>query len=109
MTQEQEIAPPPRFLLRPAGVLTQILCAFGLLLGTISFILVQQNKTGGAALVIAWAIAAMLASVSFDLPFISGVRSPVANALLERSAAAASRASSFLVLPFDHTTFVPSA
>ncbi len=82
MTQEQEIAPPPRFLLRPAGVLTQILCAFGLLLGTISFILVQQNKTGGAALVIAWAIAAMAGVVFGGLMSRGGLVSVIASALI---------------------------
>ena len=82
MTQEQEIAPPPRFLLRPAGVLTQILCAFSLLLGTISFILVQQNKTGGAALVIVWAIAAMAGVVFGGLMSRGGLVSVIASALI---------------------------
>ncbi len=55
----QEEAPPRRFLLRPAGVLTQLASASCLLLGTIALVLVQQNKSGGTALVIAWAIGAM--------------------------------------------------
>ena len=46
-------------MLRLAGILTQMICASCLLLGTIAFVLVQQNKSGGSALVIAWAAAAM--------------------------------------------------
>ncbi|MGE3762592.1 MAG: hypothetical protein AB7L94_10075, partial [Kofleriaceae bacterium] len=82
MTDEQEIAPPPRFLLRPAGVLTQVFCAFALLLGTISFILVQQNKTGGAVLVIAWAAAAMAGVVFGGLMSRGGMLSVIASALI---------------------------
>ncbi|MFN0249538.1 MAG: nuclear transport factor 2 family protein [Kofleriaceae bacterium] len=79
---EQETAPPPRFLLRPAGVLTQLLCAFALLLGTISVILVQQNKTGGIALVIVWAVAAMAGVVFGGLMARGGMLSVVASALI---------------------------
>jgi len=60
VTEEGE---PPRFLLRPAGVLTQLSAAACLLLGTIAFVLVQQNKSGGVGLVIGWAVAAMAALV----------------------------------------------
>lgn len=56
MTEQAE---PRRFLLRPAGVLTQLCAAACLLLGTIAFVLVQQNKSGGVGLVIAWAVGAM--------------------------------------------------
>lgn len=56
MTEQAE---PRRFLLRPAGVLTQLSAAGCLLLGTIAFVLVQQNKSGGVGLVIAWAVGAM--------------------------------------------------
>jgi hypothetical protein len=38
------VEPPPRFLLRPAGLLTQLCSAGALLLGTIAFVLVQQNR-----------------------------------------------------------------
>ena len=82
MTDAQETAPPPRFLLRPAGVLTQLLCAFALLLGTISFILVQQNKTGGAGLVIAWAVAAMAGVVVGGLMSRGGLISVLASAVI---------------------------
>lgn len=58
------LAPRPgRAVLRIAGTLTQLLCAGCLLLGTIAFVLVQQNKTGGTGLVIAWASAALVALV----------------------------------------------
>lgn len=82
VTDEQEIAPPPRFLLRPAGVLTQLVCAFALLLGTISVILVQQNKTGGMALVIAWGAAAMAGVVFGGLMSRGGLLSVIASALI---------------------------
>jgi ketosteroid isomerase-like protein len=58
-----EQAEPPRYLLRPAGVLTQLSAAACLLLGTIAFVLVQQNKSGGVGLVIAWAAGSMAALV----------------------------------------------
>ena len=60
MTEQAE---PPRFLLRPAGVLTQLSAAACLLLGTIAFVLVQQNKSGGVGLVIGWAAGSMAALV----------------------------------------------
>ncbi|HWO23377.1 MAG TPA: nuclear transport factor 2 family protein [Kofleriaceae bacterium] len=55
--------PPPRALLRIAGLFTQLLCAGCLLLGTIAFVLVQQNKTGGSGFVILWASTALIGLV----------------------------------------------
>lgn len=52
-----------RAVLRLAGVLTQMICASCLLLGTIAFVLVQQNKSSGAGYVIAWAAAALVGLV----------------------------------------------
>lgn len=57
------VPPPGRALLRLAGVLTQMICASCLLLGTIAFVLVQQNKSGGAGYVIAWGVAALVGLV----------------------------------------------
>ena len=51
--------PPGRAVLRLAGVLTQLICASCLLLGTIALVLVQQNNTGGSGYVIVWAVAAL--------------------------------------------------
>jgi len=55
--------PPSRFLLRPAGVLTQLASAACLLIGTISIVLVLQNKSGGLPLAIGWGGAAMVGLV----------------------------------------------
>lgn len=77
-----EEAPPPRYLLRPAGVLVQLSSAACLLLGTIAFVLVQQNKSGGAGYVIAWAIAAMAGLVFGGLMSRGGLVSVIAGALL---------------------------
>ena len=52
--------PPGRAILRIAGVLTQLGCAACLLLGTIAFVLIQQNRSGGMAYAIAWGVAALL-------------------------------------------------
>nr|MBA3817378.1 hypothetical protein [Deltaproteobacteria bacterium] len=54
---------PARAVLRIAGVLTQLIGAGSLLLGTIAFVLIQQNQSGGAGYVLAWAGAAMAALV----------------------------------------------
>ncbi len=58
MTQASD-PPPGRAVLWIAGVLTQLICATCLLLGTIAIVLVQQNKTGGIGLVILWSVVAM--------------------------------------------------
>src|SRR5215208_53227 len=55
--------PPRRALLRVAGVLTQLLCAGCLLLGTIAFVLLQQNHLDGSTLVVLWAAAALIGLV----------------------------------------------
>ncbi|MDB4963205.1 MAG: hypothetical protein JWP01_3204 [Myxococcales bacterium] len=73
-------APPRRFLLRPAGALTQVSSASALLLGTIALVLVQQGKTGGTALVIAWAIGAMAGLVFGGLMARGGLVSVLAGA-----------------------------
>jgi len=78
----QDEAPPRRFLLRPAGVLTQLVSASCLLLGTIALVLVQQNKSGGTALVIAWAIGAMAGLVFGGLMARGGLVSVLASAAL---------------------------
>ncbi len=62
-TVADEVAAPPRTLLRPAAALVQLSAAFALLLGTIAFVLVTQNASGGQAYVVAWAGAAMAAIV----------------------------------------------
>ena len=77
------IEPPPRFLLRPAGLLTQVCSAGALLLGTIAFVLVQQNRSGGAALVIAWAAAAMAGLVFGGLMPRGALVAVVAGAALD--------------------------
>jgi len=78
---EQE-APPRRFLLRPAGVLTQLASASCLLLGTIAIVLVQQNKSGGTGLVVAWAVGAMAGLVFGGLMARGGLFSVLAGAAL---------------------------
>ncbi len=75
--------PPRRALLRIAGVLTQLLCAGCLLLGTIAFVLVQQNKTGGSGLVIVWAGAALIGLVFGGLMGRGGLISLVICAVLD--------------------------
>lgn len=80
MTEQAE---PRRFLLRPAGVLTQLCAAGCLLLGTIAFVLVQQNKSGGAGLVIAWAIGAMAGLVFGGLMARGSLVSVLAGAMID--------------------------
>ena len=80
MTEQAE---PRRFLLRPAGVLTQLCAAACLLLGTIAFVLVQQNKSGGFGLVIAWAAGSMGALVFGGLMARGGLMSVIASAALD--------------------------
>ena len=77
-----EEAPPRRFLLRPAGVLTQLSAASCLLLGTIALVLVQQNKSGGTALVIAWGLGAMAGLVFGGLMARGGLVSVLGGAAL---------------------------
>ena len=82
MTSPEVEKEPRRFLLRPAGVLTQLACAVCLLLGTIAFVLVQQNKSGGAALAIAWAVGAMAGVVFGGLMSRGGLVSLLVSAAL---------------------------
>ncbi|MBA3464795.1 MAG: nuclear transport factor 2 family protein [Deltaproteobacteria bacterium] len=77
-----EDAEPRRYLLRPAGVLTQVSCAACLLLGTIAFVLIQQNKSGGAPLAIMWAIGAMAGLVFGGLMSRGGLLSLFVSAAL---------------------------
>jgi hypothetical protein len=46
-------------VVRLAGILTQLACAACLLAGTIGFVLVEQNRTGGHGYAIAWAVCAI--------------------------------------------------
>ena len=75
--------PPGRIVLRLAGVLTQMICASCLLLGTIAFVLVQQNKTGGVEYVIAWAAAALIGLVFGGLMGRGGMISLIGGTLLD--------------------------
>ncbi len=76
-------AEPRRFLLRPAGVLTQFCSAAALLLATIAFVLVQQNKSGGTPLVALWAIGSMAGVVFGGLMARGGLLSLIASAVLD--------------------------
>src|SRR5687768_17740057 len=75
--------PPGRAVLRLAGVLTQMICASCLLLGTIAFVLVQQNSSGGAAYVIAWAVAALVGLVFGGMMGRGGMISLIGSAVLD--------------------------
>jgi hypothetical protein len=75
--------PPGRAIVRLAGVLTQLACAGCLLLGTIAFVLVQQNKSGGAALAIVWAFVAMTGLVLGGLMGRGGLIAVIGSALLD--------------------------
>ncbi len=75
--------PPGRAILRLAGVLTQMICASSLLLGTIAFVLVQQNKTAGVEYVIAWAVAALIGLVFGGLMGRGGMISLIGGTLLD--------------------------
>jgi hypothetical protein len=63
--------------------MTQLCSAGALLLGTIAFVLVQQNKSGGAALVIAWAAAAMAGLVFGGLMGRGGLIAVLGGAALD--------------------------
>jgi hypothetical protein len=63
-------------------VLTQLTSASCLLLGTIALVLVQQNKSGGTAFVIAWALGAMAGLVFGGLMSRGGLFSVLASAAL---------------------------
>jgi len=74
---------PGRAIVRLAGVLTQLASAGCLLLGTIAFVLVQQNRSGGAALAIVWALAAMVALVLGGLMNRGGLIAVIGSAALD--------------------------
>ena len=78
----REIDPPGRFLLRLAGILTQLACALCLLLGTIAFVLVQQNRSGGMEYAIAWGVAALVAIVLGGLMARGALITVIGSALL---------------------------
>jgi ketosteroid isomerase-like protein len=75
--------PPGRAVLRLAGILTQLICAACLLLGTIALVLVQQNKTGGMAYVGAWVGAALVGLVFGGLMGRGGMISLIACAVID--------------------------
>ena len=70
-------------MLRLAGVLTQLICASCLLLGTIAFVLVQQNKSGGVEYVIPWAVAALIGLVFGGLMGRGGMISLIGSTVLD--------------------------
>jgi SnoaL-like protein len=70
-------------VLRLAGVFTQLACAICLLLGTIAFVLVQQNGTGGAGLAIGWAAVAMVGLVLGGLMARGGLIAVIGSALVD--------------------------
>jgi hypothetical protein len=75
--------PPGRALLRLAGVFTQVACAACLLLGTIAFVLVQQNDSDGAGLAIGWGLAAMVGLVMGGLMGRGGLITLIGSAVLD--------------------------
>jgi hypothetical protein len=75
--------PPSRFILRFAGILTQLACAVCLLLGTIAFVLVQQNRSGGMEYAIAWGVAALVAIVLGGLMARGALLTVIGSALLD--------------------------
>ncbi|MDQ3295548.1 MAG: nuclear transport factor 2 family protein [Myxococcota bacterium] len=78
-----ESRPPGRAVLRLAGVLTQLIGATCLLLGTIAFVLVQQNASSGAPYVAAWCVAALVGLVFGGLMARGGLISVLASAVLD--------------------------
>jgi len=70
-------------VLRLASVLTQLCSASCLLLGTIAFVLVQQNKTGGAAYVVAWCVAALAGLVLGGLMVRGGMISLIGSVVVD--------------------------
>jgi len=65
-----ETRPPRRGVLRLAGVLSQLICAAALLVGTVALVIVKQNAHGaGIEFVIGWLAVAMLGLVSGGLVY----------------------------------------
>lgn len=75
--------PPARALPRLAGAFTQLTCGACLLIGTIGFVLVQQNKSGGAAPIAAWLIMAMAGLVCGGLIYRGGLVSMLIAAAID--------------------------
>ncbi len=69
-------------MLRLAGIFTQVACASCLLLGTIAFVLVQQNRTGGIELAIAWGVGSMAGLVFGGLMARGGLIAVLASAAI---------------------------
>lgn len=78
-----EAVRPGRFVLRLAGLLTQLACAGCLLIGTIAFVLIQQNNSGGSPYVIAWGASAMVALIFGGLMIRGGLFSLLIAAVLD--------------------------
>jgi SnoaL-like protein len=70
-------------LLRLAGALTQLSCGACLLIGTIGVVLVEQNRTGGLAPVIAWLVTAMAGLVFGGLIYRGGLVSMLVAASID--------------------------
>jgi hypothetical protein len=75
--------PPGRALLRVAGALTQLSCGACLLIGTIGFVLVQQNSPGSIGAVAAWLVAAMAGLVFGGLIYRGGLVSMLVAAAID--------------------------
>jgi hypothetical protein len=75
--------PPGRALLRVAGALTQVSCGACLLIGTIGFVLVQQNSSDNIGAVAAWLVAAMLGLVFGGLIYRGGLVSMLVAAAID--------------------------
>ncbi len=69
-------------MLRVSGVLTQLACAGCLLLGTIAFVLVQQNTSDGSELAIAWGAGAMAGLVCGGLMARGGLIAVLGSAVI---------------------------
>ena len=79
-----ETRAPRRGILRLAGVLTQLICAGGLLIGTVAFVIVKQNAHGaGIEFVIGWLVAAMIGLVSGGLVYRGSLSSLVLCAAVD--------------------------
>jgi len=80
---EESTIQPGRALLRLAGVFTQVACAGCLLLGTIAFVLIHQNQSGGVEYAITWAAAAMIGLVFGGLMVRGGLITLLGSALID--------------------------
>lgn len=70
-------------MLRLAGALTQLTCGACLLIGTIGLVLVEQNRTGGLAPVVAWLVMAMAGLVFGGLIYRGGLVSMLIAASID--------------------------